>query len=140
MLLRQTLLWLQVDISEDASTSQGPLAALFAEELGLVLEVHSDHEAEVRATYEAQGLSAVALGSTCTHKGVSISVGGEPAIQGIPCSCMSCIKLKCPFLGPGRCSRLCLSTQAASNIIASMFRVSGRAGGFIARMRGSKVL
>ena len=77
-----SLLWLQVDLPENAIAPHGAFAALFAEELGLVLEVHPDHEAEVRSTYEAQGLSAVAIGSTSADKGVSISVGGEPTIQG----------------------------------------------------------
>ncbi len=47
-----------------------------------MLEVDPESEAEVRSAYEAQGLSAVAIGSTSADKAVSISVGGEPTIQG----------------------------------------------------------
>ena len=85
-----SLLWLQVDLPENATAPHGAFAALFAEELGLVLEVHPDHEAEVRSTYEAQGLSAVAIGSTSADKGVSISVGEVPTIQGVQAQ-LSCI-------------------------------------------------
>ena len=72
----------QVDIPSDASNTHGAFGALFAEELGLVLEVAPENEAEVRSAYEAQGLSAVAVGSTSADKGVSISVGGQASIQG----------------------------------------------------------
>jgi len=73
---------MQVDVPSDASNTHGAFGALFAEELGLVLEVAPENEAEVRSVYEAQGLSAVAVGSTSADKGVSISVGGQASIQG----------------------------------------------------------
>ena len=73
---------MQVDVPSDASNTHGAFGALFAEELGLVLEVAPENEAEVRSAYEAQGLSAVAVGSTSADKGVSISVGGQASIQG----------------------------------------------------------
>ncbi|CAL5220912.1 g3007 [Coccomyxa viridis] len=73
---------ISVDIPGDSSSAHGAFPALFAEELGLVLEVDPESEAEVRSAYEAQGLSAVAIGSTSADKAVSISVGGEPTIQG----------------------------------------------------------
>ncbi len=73
---------MQVDVPSDASNTHGAFGALFAEELGLVLEVAPKNEAEVRSVYEAQGLSAVAVGSTSADKGVSISVGGQASIQG----------------------------------------------------------
>ena len=47
-----------------------------------MLEVDPDNEAEVRSVYEAQGLSAITVGSTSADNGVSISVGGQPSIQG----------------------------------------------------------
>ena len=71
-----------MDLPENATAPHGAFAALFAEELGLVLEVDPDNEAEVRSTYEAQGLSAVTIGATSADRGVSIAVGGEPTIEG----------------------------------------------------------
>ena len=89
--------WLQVDIPGDTSSPHGAFPALFAEELGLVLEVHPESEAEVRSAYEAHGLSAVAIGSTSADRGVSISVGGEATVQG-KCSVLRFLHPVCPFL------------------------------------------
>ena len=72
----------QVVVPSNANDTHGAFGALFAEELGLVLEVAPENEAEVRSAYEAQGLSAVVVGSTSADKGVSISVGGQASIQG----------------------------------------------------------
>ena len=65
-----------------ASSRYGAYSALYAEELGLVLEVAPEDVADVQSAYEAQGLSAAAIGSTSADKGISISVGGEASIQG----------------------------------------------------------
>lgn len=59
-----------------------------------MLEVDPDDETEVRSVYEAQGLSAVIVGSTSADKGVSISVGGEPTIHG-EAAVMSCSFSRC---------------------------------------------
>ena len=58
----------------------GDLAALFAEELGLVLEVSPELEAEVVAAYEAAGVPVVAIGSVEAAKEVSVSVAGKEVI------------------------------------------------------------
>ena len=72
-----------------ASSQYGPYGALYAEELGLVLEVAPEDVADVQSAYEAQGLSAAAIGSTSADKGISLSVGGEASIQGAPASFLS---------------------------------------------------
>lgn len=73
---------MQVDIPGDASSMDGAFRALFAEELGLVLEVAPEDESEVQSSYQSQGLSALSIGSTSAEKGISISVGGQASIQG----------------------------------------------------------
>ena len=77
---------MQADILAGASSQHGAYGALYAEELGLVLEVAPEDVAEVRSAYEAQGLSAAAIGSTSADKGISIAVGGEASIQGAAAS------------------------------------------------------
>ena len=72
----------QVDLPAAQGSPHGALAALFAEELGLLLEVAPEHEEAVCSAYEAQGLRAEAIGTVSTERGVSISVGGQPCISG----------------------------------------------------------
>ncbi|BDA47656.1 Phosphoribosylformylglycinamidine synthase [Coccomyxa sp. Obi] len=73
---------LTVDLPKPEQDATGVLGALFAEELGLVLEVAPEDEELVRAAYAARGLSAVAVGSVGAGPAVSISVDGEPSISG----------------------------------------------------------
>jgi phosphoribosylformylglycinamidine synthase len=68
----------QVDLPAAANS----LATLFAEELGLLLEVAPEHEAEVLAAYADAGVSATAVGSVAADAGVSIAVGGQQHISG----------------------------------------------------------
>lgn len=72
----------QVDLAGDGGSQQSALAALFAEELGLVVEVSADSEASVTAAYSAAGLPVTSLGSVMTNPDVSITVGGQAAISG----------------------------------------------------------
>ena len=72
----------QVDLPAAQGSHHGALAALFAEELGLLLEVAPEHEGAVRSAYEAQGLRAEAIGTVSAGRGVSISVSGQPCISG----------------------------------------------------------
>lgn len=58
------------------------MAALFAEELGLVLEVAPEHEAAVLAAYQAAGVACAAIGATQAGADVSIAVGGQQQISG----------------------------------------------------------
>jgi AIR synthase related protein, C-terminal domain len=68
----------------DLPAAADPLATLFSEELGLLLEVAPEHEAEVLAAYADAGVSATAVGSVAADAGVSIAVGGQPHISGEP--------------------------------------------------------
>jgi phosphoribosylformylglycinamidine synthase len=69
-------------IQVDLLAAADPLATLFAEELGLLLEVAPEHEAEVLAAYADAGVSATAVGSVAADAGVSIAVGGQQHISG----------------------------------------------------------
>ena len=71
-----------VDLPAPASDPHGPMAALFAEELGLVLEVAAEDEAAVLAAYAAAGVPCAAIGATAAGQDVSISVGGQQQVSG----------------------------------------------------------
>lgn len=71
-----------MDLPKPEQDGTGALGALFAEELGLVLEVAPEDEEAVQAAYAARGLSAVGVGSVAADRAVSISVGAEPSISG----------------------------------------------------------
>lgn len=58
------------------------MSALFAEELGLVLEVVAEHEAAVLQAYAAAGVPCAAIGATQAGADVSIAVGGQQQIAG----------------------------------------------------------
>ena len=60
-----------------------PLAALFAEELGLVLEVDPQHEQAVLEAYSQAGLQPASIGSVAADSSISIAVSGQPAISGM---------------------------------------------------------
>lgn len=59
-----------------------PMSALFAEELGLILEVSPQHEAEVVAAYQAAGVACAVIGATQATEAVNIAVGGQQEISG----------------------------------------------------------
>jgi len=65
-----------VDLPGDGSSPMAVMTALFAEELGLVLEVDPAHEEEVAAAYRAAGLPVNSIGSTTNTKDVDLAVGG----------------------------------------------------------------
>ena len=69
----------QVDLPAAGSDA---MAILFAEELGLLLEVAPEHEEEVAAAYRAAGLPVAAIGCVSADSGVSIAVGGQHQISG----------------------------------------------------------
>ncbi len=85
---------LEVDIPAPAVDAHGALAALFAEELGLVVEVASGQEAEVIAAYWQAGVSAEVVGRTRRDMEVSITVADQKEIQGMKCGewqrCLEC--------------------------------------------------
>jgi len=71
----------QVDLAA-ASGEHATLASLFAEELGLVLEVAPRNEADVLRAYESAGVSVRSVGWVTESPQIEISVAGEPGISG----------------------------------------------------------
>lgn len=65
------------------------MTALFAEELGLVLEVDPAHEEEVAAAYRAAGLPVNSIGSTTNTKDVDLAVGGIDGLLSSACRLMA---------------------------------------------------
>ncbi len=63
-------------------TAADPVAALFAEELGLLLEVAPQQEEAVMKAYADAGVPVTAIGSVAADDAVSIAVGGQQQISG----------------------------------------------------------
>jgi phosphoribosylformylglycinamidine synthase len=70
---------LEIDLAA-LETAANPIAVLFSEELGLVLEVAGDDLAAVLTTFEAADVPAVAIGSTLAGEEVHIAVNGTPVL------------------------------------------------------------
>jgi phosphoribosylformylglycinamidine synthase len=71
-----------VDLPVPPSDPHCMLAALFAEELGWVLEVSPDQKAAVLAAYAAARVPCTAIGATGVKAEVEVKVGGTAAITG----------------------------------------------------------
>ncbi|KAK9814223.1 hypothetical protein WJX72_002529 [[Myrmecia] bisecta] len=71
---------IQVDLPQPAEG--GAFGALYAEELGLVVEVQPQEEEAVLRSYAEAGVSAASIGSVTRDKQVDIRVAGEPGISG----------------------------------------------------------
>lgn len=65
-----------------ASPELAPFAALFAEELGLVLEVHPDKAALVSSLFNQSGVPCSIIGKVLPDLTVDIRVGGQAAVSG----------------------------------------------------------
>lgn len=70
---------MQVDLP---SGTDSQLETLFAEELGLVLEVAADKEQEVINMYRTAGLIIENIGEVTTSGQIDIGVAGESCING----------------------------------------------------------
>ena len=70
---------LQVDLKsrQGQATKENQLAELFAEEVGLVIEVDQSSEAEVLAAYRDAGLEATSIGSVTQDTDIRLSVDSE---------------------------------------------------------------
>ena len=79
-----------MDLPAPAVDAHGALAALFAEELGLVIEVAEGDMDAVVGAYRAAGLPCHVIGSTLANQEVSISVGGAQEIVGAYCCAALC--------------------------------------------------
>ena len=71
---------LQVDLA--GSSDSDHFGHLFAEELGLVLEVAPENEQQVLEAYRQAGLTATSIGDVTTDTQISISVHGTQQIAG----------------------------------------------------------
>jgi phosphoribosylformylglycinamidine synthase len=65
-----------------ASPQLASFAALFAEELGLVLEVHPEKAALVSSLFNQAGVPCSIIGRVVPDQAVDIRVGGEAAVSG----------------------------------------------------------
>lgn len=72
---------INVDFPAPDSSLESQIAALFAEELGLLLEVREEDENEVLNAYREAHVPAFTVGRTTGDKQATISVAGEKAIS-----------------------------------------------------------
>jgi len=68
--------------AHDEAPVGGPMAAMFAEELGLVLEVANGNVQSVVDAYSAAGVPCVVVGKTTKSVAVELSVGGQKQVTG----------------------------------------------------------
>ncbi len=73
---------MQVDLA--CSSKSDEFRHLFAEELGLVLEVTPENEQQVVEAYKQAGLTAHTIGSVTADAQISIGVHGTHQISGVP--------------------------------------------------------
>ena len=73
---------MQVDLA--CSSKSDEFGHLFAEELGLVLEVAPENEQQVLEAYTQAGLTAHTIGSVTADPQISISVHGTQQVSGMP--------------------------------------------------------
>ena len=73
-----------VQVNLACSSTSDEFGHLFAEELGLVLEVTPDNEQQVLEAYTQAGLTAHTIGGVTTDAQISISVHGTQQISGMP--------------------------------------------------------
>lgn len=74
---------LQVDLPSPSGGDSSHIEALFAEELGLVLEVAAEQEQEVVEAYRSVGLNIESIGEVTTPGRVEIGVAGTSCISGL---------------------------------------------------------
>ena len=75
----------QADVAlprHERDAKYGAMASLYAEELGLVLEVDPKDAGFVLQAYQRAGLHCSVVGRSTRNRDVSISVGGQPQISG----------------------------------------------------------
>lgn len=73
---------LQVDLPAPKLESSGVIGTLFAEELGLLLEVDSAQESAVLSSYRDAGLPVSRIGTVSSQPSCEITVDGNPAVSG----------------------------------------------------------
>jgi phosphoribosylformylglycinamidine synthase len=70
-----------IDVELDDAAAD-PIALLFSEELGLVLEVSAEHEASVLDAFARADVPCVAAGTASSEPTVRIRMGGEVVLEG----------------------------------------------------------
>lgn len=65
----------------DLQSSDSPLAALFSEELGLVLECADEDLSTLQQVFEARGVASVAIGRSVQAKQIRIRINGESVLD-----------------------------------------------------------
>jgi phosphoribosylformylglycinamidine synthase len=70
-----------IDVDLDDAAAD-PIALLFSEELGLVLEVSAEHEASVLDAFARADVPCVVAGMVSSEPAVCIRVGGEAVLEG----------------------------------------------------------
>ena len=73
----------QVDLPSPSEGDSSHIEALFAEELGLVLEVAAEKEQEVVEAYRSAGLNIESIGEVTTSGRIEIGVAGTSCISGL---------------------------------------------------------
>lgn len=73
-----------VQVNLACSSNSDEFGHLFAEELGLVLEVAPENQQQVLEAYTQAGLTAHTIGSVTADAQISISVHGTQQISGVP--------------------------------------------------------
>ncbi|GAX81039.1 hypothetical protein CEUSTIGMA_g8474.t1 [Chlamydomonas eustigma] len=73
---------LSVDLPSPKADPHGAVASLFAEELGLVLEVKSSEASSIVELYVKAGVPAQVIGKTSSGTSVDISVDGQSQVKG----------------------------------------------------------
>jgi phosphoribosylformylglycinamidine synthase len=72
---------INLTLESPTKDTMGKFATLFAEELGLVVEVSKNDADNIINSYASAGVPAIAIGSTTSNKHVSITVDGEQVVS-----------------------------------------------------------
>ena len=72
---------LGIDVAIEDPVSGDPVSFFFSEELGLVLEVGSEDEADVLESFRQAGIPCVAIGRTTAAEAVTIRYNGETVLE-----------------------------------------------------------
>ena len=71
-----------MNLQNSQKGSTDALGELFAEEVGLVIEVADSLEEEILSEYRNAGLQACSIGRTTEEPSISISINSETSISG----------------------------------------------------------
>lgn len=72
-----------MDLPNPQEDATGTMGTLFAEELGLVLEVDAGQESAVLQAYRAAGVNATRIGTVAAKRQIEVVVDGQFAVAGV---------------------------------------------------------